>query len=123
MRREKGKNTAASARARLLALAQSNGEDYQRMLGRFAIERFLYRLERSPHRDKFVLERSHSLPALDRPDSPSYKKGSRPPRTRVIRFGEVEEIIRAICEIQERRWHCLRQQVGRRHKDKGGRRV
>jgi len=27
--REKGKNTAASVRARLLALAQSEGEDYQ----------------------------------------------------------------------------------------------
>jgi len=41
--REKGKNTAASIRARLLALAQNKGEDYQRVLGRYAIERFLYR--------------------------------------------------------------------------------
>jgi hypothetical protein len=43
VRREKGKNTAASIRARLLSLAQSKGEDYQRILGRYAIERFLYR--------------------------------------------------------------------------------
>jgi hypothetical protein len=42
----KGKNKAASIRARLLALAQSKSEDYQRVLGRFAIERFLYRLGR-----------------------------------------------------------------------------
>ena len=49
MTREKGKNTAASIRARLLALAQSTGEDYQRVLGRYAIERFLYRLGRSPY--------------------------------------------------------------------------
>ena len=56
MTREKGKNTAASIRARLLALAQSKGEDYQRVLGRYAVERFLYRLGRSPYRDKFTLK-------------------------------------------------------------------
>jgi len=54
--RDKGKNKAASIRARLLALAQSKGEDYQRVLGRFAIERFLYRLGRSPYRDKFAIK-------------------------------------------------------------------
>jgi hypothetical protein len=48
--REKGKNTAASVRARLLSLAQTKAEDYQRVLGRYAIERFLYRLGRSPWR-------------------------------------------------------------------------
>jgi hypothetical protein len=54
--REKGKNTAASIRARLLALAQNKREDYQRVLGRYAIERFLYRLGRSPYRDKFAVK-------------------------------------------------------------------
>lgn len=47
---------AASIRARLLTLAQSKGEDYQRVLGRFAIERFLYRLGGSSYRDRFVLK-------------------------------------------------------------------
>lgn len=56
MTRKKGKNTAESVRIRLLALAQSKGEDYQRVLGRYAIERFLYRLGRSPYRDKFALK-------------------------------------------------------------------
>ena len=56
MTHEKGKNTAASVRARLLALAQSKSEDYQRVLGRYAIERFLYRLCQSPYRDKFALK-------------------------------------------------------------------
>jgi hypothetical protein len=54
--RKKGKNTAESVRVRLLALAQSKGEDYQRVLGRYAIERFLYRLGQSPYRDKFALK-------------------------------------------------------------------
>jgi hypothetical protein len=56
MTREPRKNSAASVRARLLTLAQSKGEDYQRVLGRYAIERFLYRLGRSPYRDKFAIK-------------------------------------------------------------------
>jgi hypothetical protein len=47
---EPNKNPAASIRTRLLLLAQNKGEDYQRVLGRYAIERFLYRLGRSPYR-------------------------------------------------------------------------
>jgi hypothetical protein len=53
---EPRKNTAASIRARLLSLAQRKGEDYQRVLGGYAIERFLYRLGRSPYRDTFALK-------------------------------------------------------------------
>ena len=56
MTRARGKNTAASIRVRLLALVQNKGEDYQRVLGRYAIERFLYRLGRSPYRDKFAVK-------------------------------------------------------------------
>ena len=44
MTREPAKSPAASIRARLLTLAQSKGQDYQRVLGRYTIERFLYRL-------------------------------------------------------------------------------
>ena len=100
MTREKGKNTAASVRARLLALAQSKGEDYQRVLGRFAIERYLYRLGRSPHRDKFVLKGATLFTLwtgqTHRPtkDLDLLGRGS-------SAISEVEEIIRAICEVQE----------------------
>ena len=100
MTREKGKDTAASVRARLLALAQSKGEDYQRVLGRFAIERFLYRLGRSPHRDKFVLKGATLFTLwtgqTHRPtkDLDLLGHGS-------SAIGDVVEIIRAICEIQE----------------------
>lgn len=97
---EKGKNTAASVRARLLALAQSRGEDYQRVLGRFAIERFLYRLGRSPYRDKFTLKGATLFTLwtghTHRPtmDLDLLGCGS-------SAIDEVEETIRAICEIQE----------------------
>jgi len=56
MTREPNKNPAASIRAKLLSLSREKGEDYQRVLGRFAIERFLYRLGISTYRDRFVLK-------------------------------------------------------------------
>ena len=56
MTREPIKNPAASIRAKLLSLSREKGEDYQRVLGRFAIERFLYRLGISSYRDRFVLK-------------------------------------------------------------------
>ena len=56
MTSEPAKNPAVSIRARLLALAQSKGQDYQRILGRYAIERFLYRLGNSTYRDRFAIK-------------------------------------------------------------------
>lgn len=50
------RNVAASHRAKLLALARTRGEDFQFLLGRWTIERFLYRLARSRHKDSFVLK-------------------------------------------------------------------
>ena len=100
MTRAKGKNKAASIRARLLALAQSNGEDYQRVLGRFAIERFLYRLGRSPYRDKFAIKGATLFTLwtgqTHRPtkDLDLLGRGS-------SAIGEVEQTIRAICESHE----------------------
>ncbi len=49
-------NIAASVLARLLALAKHSGEDYSLLLNRFATERFLARLGRSPHADRFLLK-------------------------------------------------------------------
>ncbi|HMO48047.1 MAG TPA: nucleotidyl transferase AbiEii/AbiGii toxin family protein [Rubrivivax sp.] len=49
-------NLAASVRARLLNVAKVQGADFQQVLVRFALERILYRLTRSPHADRFLLE-------------------------------------------------------------------
>jgi len=98
--REPRKNTAASIRTRLLALAQSKGENYQRVLGRYAIERFLYRLGRSPYRDKFALKGATLFTLwtghTHRPtkDLDLLGRGS-------SAIDEVEQTIRAICEIHE----------------------
>jgi predicted nucleotidyltransferase component of viral defense system len=100
MTREPPRNLAASIRARLLILAQERGEDYQRILGRYAIERFLYRLGCSTYRDKFVLKGATLFTLwtgeAHRPtkDLDLLGKGS-------SAIGEVEETIRTICVLEE----------------------
>ena len=47
---------AASVRARLLNIAKTEGSDFNQVLVRFALERILYRLTRSPHANRFVLK-------------------------------------------------------------------
>ena len=46
----------ASIRQRLLDRARARGEEFQLVLDRFAVERLLYRLSVSPHRDQFLLK-------------------------------------------------------------------
>src|SRR5580700_552772 len=50
------RNIAASARQRLLNLSKSSGTDFNQLLIRYAIERFLYRLGLSNHRQDFILK-------------------------------------------------------------------
>lgn len=49
-------NLAASVRARLLKLNEGTGQDYNTVLTRYCLERLLYRLSVSKHRDKFILK-------------------------------------------------------------------
>ena len=49
-------NSPASIRARLLNVSKQSGEDFQAILTRYAIERFLYRLGTSRQRDSFILK-------------------------------------------------------------------
>ena len=50
------KNTSASVRQRLLNLSKERGEEFQSVLTRFALERLLYRLSQSPHKNTLVLK-------------------------------------------------------------------
>lgn len=50
------KNLAASVRQKLLDLARSRNEDFGLILVKYSLERILYRLSRSKHRDTFVLK-------------------------------------------------------------------
>ena len=50
------RNIGASVRARLLQRSRADNTDYQILLTRYALERLLYRLSLSAHRDRFVLK-------------------------------------------------------------------
>lgn len=56
MAREPIKNVGASVRARLLDRSRVERTDFQILLTRYALERLLYRLSLSPHRDRFILK-------------------------------------------------------------------
>jgi hypothetical protein len=49
-------NLSASVRQRLLNLASERKEDFGLVLTRYGLERFLYPLSVSPHRDLLVLK-------------------------------------------------------------------
>lgn len=51
-----GRNLAASVRARLLARARDEGQDFNLVLTRYALERLLYRLSVSAHAGHFLLK-------------------------------------------------------------------
>jgi len=99
MTREPAKNSAASVRARLLALAQSKGQDYQRILGRYAIERFLYRLGNSTYRDRFAIKGA-TLFTLWTGDTHRPTKDLDLLGWGSSAIREVEETIQAICKVE-----------------------
>lgn len=52
----KGANVAASIRQRLLTLAHSKNWEFNRVLARYGVERILFRLAASEHRERFILK-------------------------------------------------------------------
>lgn len=56
MNADQPRNLAASVRQRLLNIAKRDGEAFDLVLTRFALERFLYRLGQSPYRNQFLLK-------------------------------------------------------------------
>jgi hypothetical protein len=56
MAKKSPRNVAASIHDRLLSESKKRNRPYEEILQYYALERFLYRLAVSPHRDKFVLK-------------------------------------------------------------------
>ena len=56
MKHRKVTHIATSVRQRLLNKARATDRPFNELLQYFAMERFLYRLSRSPHGEKFVLK-------------------------------------------------------------------
>jgi len=61
------KNLAASVHARLQNHARATKRPFQELLQYYAMERFLYRLSKSPHRARFVLKGALMLYVWDAP--------------------------------------------------------
>lgn len=100
MSKRKVTDVAASVRARLLTYSKDSGRPFQEVLQYFAMERFLFRLSRSKHADKFVLKGGLMLTAWNAPRS-------RP--TKDIDFlarmsNEVDvvaNVVREVCTVAE----------------------
>jgi Nucleotidyl transferase AbiEii toxin, Type IV TA system len=50
------KNTGASVRARLLNISRERNQPFDLLLTRYVLERFLYRLGSTGHRERFILK-------------------------------------------------------------------
>lgn len=69
MTKRKPKNIDASVRQRLLNKARESGRPFGELVQYYAMERFLYRLSKSPHADKFVLKGALMLSVWNAPMS------------------------------------------------------
>ncbi len=67
MTRRSPKNIAASVRQRLLDKARESDRPFNELLQYFAMERFLYRLSKSPYVDSFVLKGALMLTVWEAP--------------------------------------------------------
>jgi predicted nucleotidyltransferase component of viral defense system len=66
------RNVGVSVRARLLNLAKQRNQPFDLLLTRYVLERLLYRLSQSKHRDRFVLKGAILMTAwLDDPHRPT----------------------------------------------------
>ncbi|OHV89926.1 hypothetical protein ORS3428_29410 [Mesorhizobium sp. ORS 3428] len=92
-------NLPASILARLRNIARSKQTDNQLILRRYAIERLLYRLSISPHRDQFILKGAMLFTAwLNDPNRPTQDLdllGFRNPAVTAIR-----SVFETICRIE-----------------------
>jgi len=50
------RNIVASVKNRLLSAARQSGKPFQSLLTHYGLERFLFRLSRSPLKEKFILK-------------------------------------------------------------------
>ena len=91
-------NIAHSIHERLLSLAKAQNEEFQNFLMRYALERFLYRLSLTQHRDRFVLKGAMLFAVWsNEPHRPTQDLD-------LLGFGnssigELENVFREICEV------------------------
>lgn len=99
MKRKTPTNLPASVGDRLRILARKQGEQMQNVLNRYGLERWLYRLCQTPHRDRFVLKGAMLFTLW------SEEPHRRTRDLDLLGFGvrgipEWEQIFREICQIE-----------------------
>jgi len=85
------KDVAASFHRRLLNRARDTNRPFNEFLQYFAMERFLYRLSRSPHSSKFVLKGALMLSAWEAPFSR--------PTTDIDLLGHLDNSVDAVVAV------------------------
>ena len=93
-----GRDTGASVRQRLLNLSRTQGRPFQELLQYFAMERFLYRLTKSPYAGRFILKGALLLTAWRAPLSRPTMDIDLAGRTN-NQLDHVKEIVGALCDI------------------------
>jgi hypothetical protein len=58
---QSNQNLAASVRQKLQNFSQQQNDSFESVLTRYALERFLYRLSRSPYQNQFILKGAFAL--------------------------------------------------------------
>ena len=93
-----GRDSGASVRQRLLNKSRTQGRPFQELLQYFAMERFLYRLAKSPYSDRFVLKGALLLTAWRAPQS-------RPTMDIDLegqlnnQLDHIKEVVATVCEV------------------------
>ena len=97
MTTERPKDMSASVKTRLLQISRERREEFQSLLTRYAAQRFLYRLSRSPHRHDFVLKRAtlfaHWTGDIHRPTRDLDLLGYGDPQ-----ISHIVEVFKTLCE-------------------------
>lgn len=92
-------NLAASVHQRLLNEAKRSGRPFNELLQYFAMERFLYRLSRSPHAQRFVLKGGLMMAtwrvAIRRPTKDIDLLAAM-----ASEVGAVEAVVREVCAVE-----------------------
>jgi predicted nucleotidyltransferase component of viral defense system len=93
------KNLAASVHARLAQIARRTNRPFQETLQYFAMERFLYRLCRSPYAERFVLKGALMLRVWDAPTARPTKDVDLLGRM-ANSLDNLASVVREICAVE-----------------------
>jgi predicted nucleotidyltransferase component of viral defense system len=92
------RDIGASVRQRLLNKSRTQGRPFQELIQYFAMERFLYRLAKSPYSDRFVLKGALLLTAWRAPQSRPTMDIDLAGRVD-NQLDHIKEIVARVCEV------------------------